>query len=324
MFALTNKPEMGARLYQGLIEQACDPEKGTDAMQLIMHISGVLVETYLLFENPDDAMEASFYQLCALLQSEPYAGELSPKALPPAHSIDCETERGRLIARKFFEEWLDCSYEFHNLMLVILHNVFVRLEEEGLSRAESLRLLVECTRICMFYEIASQELCDVVIDLKIGQENWSIGDCVAGLSAIAGQKLALSLSVQSCLIFNGADIPDHLDQIAHVMTQEAVRLGVPAGTDWRFGLAANDVPLNAPISLVEGIQPFCQSFFSVLDVQDPYLQAVSCAKAAGRMVAVAAGGELPELEPVIAKPLAMAAMTETYKSVCIDYSLATY
>lgn len=38
-------------------------------------------------------------------------------------------------------------------------------------------------------------------------------------------------------------------------------------------------------------------------------QAVSCAKA-------------PEMEPVIAKPLAMAAMTDTYETICRDEALA--
>ena len=47
-------------------------------------------------------------------------------------------------------------------------------------------------------------------------------------------------------------------------------------------------------------------------------QAVACAKAAGRMLAVTSGGEMPEIEPAIAKPLAMAAITDTYKSVCMD------
>jgi len=42
------------------------------------------------------------------------------------------------------------------------------------------------------------------------------------------------------------------------------------------------------------------------------------------MVAVAAGGEIPEIEPAIAKPLAMSAMSETYKSVCMTHSVATY
>ena len=40
-------------------------------------------------------------------------------------------------------------------------------------------------------------------------------------------------------------------------------------------------------------------------------------------VAVVAGGELPEIEPVIAKPLAMAAMTESYKYVCLDFDMVS-
>ena len=35
------------------------------------------------------------------------------------------------------------------------------------------------------------------------------------------------------------------------------------------------------------------------------------------MLAVACGGEKPDLEPAIAKPLSMAALTETYKSACV-------
>ncbi|MCM2344883.1 MAG: hypothetical protein NDJ24_10025, partial [Alphaproteobacteria bacterium] len=54
--------------------------------------------------------------------------------------------------------------------------------------------------------------------------------------------------------------------------------------------------------------------FRIIGMMDLMDQAVACAKAAGRMLAVAAGGDAPELEPVIAKPLAMAAMTETFRS----------
>ena len=66
------------------------------------------------------------------------------------------------------------------------------------------------------------------------------------------------------------------------------------------------------------LEPDCKLFFKIADMHDLLDQSVSCAKAAGRMLAVAAGGESPELEPVIAKPLAIAAMTDTYKSVCMQ------
>jgi len=318
MFALTNKPEMAARLYAGLIQLATDPAQGTDSMCVLQHMAGVLVETYLVFDGPEEAMAESLARLSEMLGCAPMEGPLGPMVLPPAHVMDFETERGRMAARKFFEEWLDCVFEFHNLFLVMIHNILVSWEADGQNRAESLRLLIECTHKAMGFEIAAQELCDVVIDRKVASERWSLGDCIASLSAVAGRRLALSLNSEACMLFRGAYLPDNLDKIVYVMTQEAVRLGVPAGSDWRFGLAANDVPINAPMDLVYGIEPYCQSFFEAVQIKNQYEQAVCCAKAAGRMLAVAAGGELPELEPAIAKPLAMAAITETYKSVCMD------
>ncbi len=321
MFALTNKPDMAARLYQGLIALASEEGKGTDAMRLIQHIAGVLVETYFVFENPDETMLASFDKLSGLMGCVPAQGDLATNALPPPHIIDMETERGRAAARIFFEDWLDCEYEFHDLMLVIIHNIFVSWEDEGLHRAESLRLLVECTTRCMGFEIAAQELCDVVIDKKVAGEQWSLNECIASLSAVAGRRMAMLLSADCCQMFSGADVPDDLDQVIYVMSQEAVRLGLPVSSEWRFGLPANDRPINAPVELVIGIEPYCKSFFRAIQMDDKHEQAVCCAKAAGRMVAVAAGGEDPEMEPALAKPLALSAMTESYKSVCVQHVL---
>ena len=320
MFALTNKPDMGARLYTSIIRMAMDPERGIDAMKVIQHMAGILVETYLVFDHPDQAMEASFDMMSKMLGCEPLEGIVTEAALPPAHIIDYETERGRLAARLFFEEWLDCEFEFHHLVLVIMHNIIVSWEEDGLQRAEAFRLLVECVKRCLAFEIAAQELCDIVIERKVASEGWSLGDCIASLSAVAGRRLALSLNGEMCEVFANHYLPENLDHVVYVMTQEAIRLGVPAGSDWRLGLAANDVPVSAPINLILGIEPYCNSFFAAINLKNQYAQSVCCAKAAGRMVAVAAGGEVPDMEPAIAKPLAMAAMTETYKSVCMGHA----
>lgn len=323
MFALTNNPEMGARLYAGLIRLATDPAKGTDIMQLIQHIAGVLVETYLVFDSPDESMMCSLDQLSTMLGVEPLNCPVALSALPPAHIMDRETEKGREAARELFEEWMDCAYEFHNLMITIIHNVIVSWEEHGQNRAESLRLLIECVHSCMRNEIAAGELCDIVIERTVAMRRWSLAECVAGLSAVAGYRLAESLDEDEHGVFKGADLPIMLDNVAHVMTQEAVRLGVPAGSNWRFGLAANDIPVTAPYDLIGAMLPYCNGFFKAINCRDKYAQAVACAKAAGRMLAVAAGGDFPEMEPVIAKPLAMAAMSDTYKSVCRTQNIAT-
>lgn len=325
MFALTNKPEMGARFYSALIQLAADHERGVDGMKIIQHMAGVLVETYFIFEDSDKAMQASFKKLAELLDCHPAPGLLAPYALPPAHIIDHETERGRTAARVFFEEWLDCNFELHDLILTVFQHVIVGWEEMGVPRGETFRLLMECVKRAMAFEIAAQELCDVSIDVQIGQKGWSIGDCIAALSGIAGRRLAISLSSDNaCDLFRGCDLPENLDRIVYTMTQEAVRLGVPAGSDWRFGLAANDTPINAPVDLIRALEPSCLRFFRAIGLSGSYDQAVSCAKAAGRMIAVASGGDLPEIEPAIAKPLAMSAITESYKYVCLDFDMVSY
>ncbi len=322
MFALTNKPEMGARFYTALTQLAADHEQGIDGMKVIQHMAGVLVETYMIFDEPDKAMQASFIKLSKLLNCHPARGMLAPYALPPAHIVDYETERGRLAARVFFEEWLDCDFELHDLILTVFHQIIVGWEEMGVPRQESFRLLEECTKKCMGFEIAAQELCDVAIEEQIGQQGWSIGDCIAALGGVAGRRLAISLtSSEMCDFFRGSELPDNLDRVVYTMTQEAVRLGVPAGSDWRFGLPANDTPINAPVELVRSMEPACLRFFRVIGLCGAYDQSVACAKAAGRMIAVASGGELPEIEPAIAKPLAMSAITESYKYVCVDFEM---
>lgn len=325
MFALSDKPEMGSRFHSALIQLALDHERGIDGMKVIQHMAGVLVETYFVFDTPDEAMQAGFIKLGDLLGCDPAPGMLAPYALPPAHIIDYETERGRLAARMFFEEWLDCGFEFHDLLLTIFHSVIVSWEQTGIPREETFRLLVECVKRCMAYEIAAQELCDIAIEHQVTRHGGALAECIASLSAVAGRRLAISLnSSENVPMFRGCDLPQKLDHVVYVMTQEAVRLGVPAGCDWRFGLPANDVPVNAPLELIREMEPRCLSFFRAISLTAPYDQAVACAKAAGRMIAVASGGELPEIEPAIAKPLAMSAITETYRYVCLDFDMVSY
>lgn len=323
MYVSTNMPEMGARFATALIQMATDSEGRVDGMKLIQHLAGALAESYFIFDEPGQAMEGGLAQLSCLLDCDAMEGPLWPAALPPAHMIDHETERGRVAARVLMDEWMDCLHGLQGLIQSVAHHMIVSWEAEGIPREESFRLVIECIRRAMAYEMAAQELCDIVIEKKVALEGWSLGDCIAGLSAIAGRRLAQSLSSEVCMVFRGNNIPDNLDRAVHVMTQEAVRMGVPAGSDWRFGLAANDMPVNAPVELIRGLEPYCQDFFRRIGLDGLFEQSVGCAKAAGRMVAVAAGGEIPEIEPAIAKPLAMAAMTESYKFVCLDQTMAT-
>lgn len=315
MSILIDKAGFTAHIYKCLMNHAALAEEETDGMKLLQLLSGVMVETLLLFDDPDEGLSATYGRLADMLECEPMAGKIARRALPPSFMLDMNTEMGRALARRLFEDWLNCAFEFHEMILFVVHNVICRMAEDGAGKAELFRLFIEISNRCMAYEIAAQELCDIVIDEKIGRHGWSLGDSVAGLSAVAGRNLALSIDTDHR--FHNPHLPEMLDQVSYVMTQEAVRLGIPAGTDWRLGLAANDYPPKAPHELIAALHPVCTEFFRVICLNDLVDQAVACAKAAGRMLAVAAGGEEPEIEPVIAKPLAMAAMTETYRTICL-------
>jgi hypothetical protein len=316
-----NKAGFVSQLFERLTDRAPQNPNGggegegwLDGMRLLNMLAGVTVESVMIFDEPAEALHTTALKLEQMLGCAGSGAQLGPDALPPPYVTDYQTEQGRLVARGMFEEWLQCPYEFHDLVMFSIHSLIIELEQHGQRREETQRLFLECMARCYSFEVSAQELCEVVIERKIGVEGWNMSESVAGLSAIAGRCLALSQN--ACERFNAPSLPDKLDQIAYVMTQEAIRHGIPAGTDWRFGLAANDYPAKEPTDLIGSLEPCCRSLFAAIDLPDLMDQAVACAKAAGRMLAVAAGGEAPEILPVIAKPLAMAAITETYRAVC--------
>ncbi|MFA5592211.1 MAG: hypothetical protein WC989_02730 [Micavibrio sp.] len=320
---LTHSAEanVAIRIHTAIQALSVEPEMGTDSMKSMMLYAGMLVECAFLFDNCEEALEGAFARLADLLDCEPYAGPLGERALPPSAIIDFDAEQGRSMTREFFEDWDECAYEFQNMVLVLIQQSFARWEMFGQPRGESFRLIVEATYKAMAFELAAQELCDAVIEQRIGTSKWKLSESVAALAGASGYKLAQSHEGRNqCCWFRGPDLPDLLDQTAYVMTQEAVRHGLCATTDWRFGLPANDTPANPPLTLIRDIEPICGGFFKAIEMHDLDDQAVACAKAAGRMLAIAAGGKKPELEPAIAKPLAMSAITESYKSVCVEYA----
>lgn len=299
--------------YRGV---AHDGTPQHDAMKVLLMLSGIIVETALVFDKPDEAAHATLESISRHLGTPPNAGLLGHRTLPPAALIDQEVEKGRTLGRQIFEEWLDCSFEFHHNLTQITADIIRTWEESGHRRADMLRLLSECVYRGMAFEIAAQELCDLIVERNVGHTYWTLGESISALSAVAGLKQAYA--EQASQFFGTHSGTEDLDSLIYTMTQEAVRLGVPAGSDWRFGLAANDVPVSAPYELIEALLPACDDFFMAIKMYSDEDQAVACAKAAGRMLAVTAGGELPEIEPVIAKPLAIAAITDTYKSVCME------
>ncbi len=316
MMYQTDKAALLGQLQTSLFAFSAPRSERADVHNVMQILSGLLVETLLLFEEPEQGLVHTLQLIGERLDMtqgiiEDHALE---RALPA--DLDCQAEQGRLLAREVFEDWLDCSHEFRSFIETFTVQSILLWEKEGVSRGDLYNYLYDTTIRYMSFEIAAQELCDLVIEELIGGWGWTVQDSVVGLSALSGYKLAQSLESDKCMLFFGADIPDHLDSIVHIMTQEAVRYGTPAGSDWRFGLAANDVPPNPPWDMMCTVEAYANKLLENLPLYDLADHAAACAKAAGRMIAVASGGEEPDFEPAIVKPLAMASITESYKGVC--------
>lgn len=293
-----------------------DVRDGVNALRLLMALSGVLVETAFLFEQPDESLDGLIRKLSRRLLTVPSTHLLDTDFLPAAYVLDEMSELGRDVTRHAMKREIDEPHAFADLVIDVVHHNILMIETIDIPRHESFRILCEFATRAMVLEVAAQELCDVLLELKIGGENWTMADCIGSLSGLSGYKVAVWYQNTSGMtgVRERAQMKT-FNQVVDVMTREAVRYGIPGGTDWRFGLPANDVPANPPSTLISGVLPFCESFFKTVRAFEPIFQATACAKAAGRMLAVASGGELPEIAPAISKPLAIAAMTESYRSI---------
>jgi hypothetical protein len=315
------KAEVAHLLQESLSKMSTLDDKGTDIRLMLQVMGGVITETAFFFEEPDETLQAIYMKISAALGCDAYEGDLPYWLDLDPVQIDFYTERGRVLARMAMEDWADCEFGFVDMLTMLTHHIIVSWEEEGIPRAESFRLLIEYATRCMCFEVAAQELCDVLIEKKMGRDAWTMGDCLGGLSGAAGWRLAKLNLLHKKIPKEDATHPSEFDleHLVTAMTTEAIRMGVPAGSDWRFGLAANDCPANPPLELLNGVEPYAQLFFSAIPMHDLRDQAVACAKAAGRMLAVLSTGDEPEIAHVIAKPLAMMAITETYQAFWMGY-----
>ena len=126
MLDFMNKADVAHRIHYAIHAMSADEVRGVDAMKATLLLSGLYVESAFLFDNCEEA-----------LQGEPMGGDIDVSVLPPSCIIDFDAEMGRAMAREFFEEWLDCEYEFHNMILTLTHQIFNQWEEFGQSRSES-------------------------------------------------------------------------------------------------------------------------------------------------------------------------------------------
>lgn len=312
--------QLRAEMHGLLCDYARDPDRdGVNALRLLMGLAGVFVETAFLFDTPDESLDGLIQKLARRLRVFPSSADLPSDFMPASYLIDELSELGRDVARHILKRHtIDESHQFADIVVDLVHHNLLMMESIDIPRDESLRILCEFSTRAMVLEVAAQELCDVLIDQKMTMGAWSLGDCIGSLSGLSGYKVAVWYQNTSGRMSTRTRAQAQtFHNVVEVMTREAVRYGIAGGTDWRFGLPANDRPANPPSELISGILPMCEGFFKAVRAFDPIFQATACAKAAGRMLAVASGGDMPELAPAISKPLAMAAITESYHAMVV-------
>lgn len=306
-------------MEKGLLRMAAIPHGGIDMLRLVRISAGALSEIALdCVEDPSEFMCEALRSLWAQtgLDSTDRAlaferredGKDQIYNMNDPRLVDREVETGRLLVRTIQMDHGSPSETLYEPLVHFIAHIVLSATATSVDRAAMTLFIEKLAQEALAYELATQELCDLLIETKIAEQDWSLGDAICALAGSAAQRLAIKRAGR------GWNWETSYQIIADVMMREALSLGVPPSAGWEFGMAANDSRPNPPIALIRAVESSCMVFLDLIGISAYETQAVVLAKAAGRMLALAASGEEPEIEAHIAKPLACHAMAETLRS----------
>jgi len=294
-----------AHSFYGQACDLCQEGPSINLMRLLTLWSGAVAECLLDYDEPHRELQTVF----SLLDIDPLAAErwLGP-SLRSASATEQDIELGRTLARLYLGDGLEWSYITREALIEIGRAV----RQMACADEACDAFMAEIMTLALRYELGAHAICDHVIDIKIAGQQWTIADCILALSALAGAhqaRLMLDAGISQI-----ASMQKSLDDLMRIMMEEAVRHGLPEEVGLLHGLPANDSGMAVQADLIRSIEPLALMVLEELHVTDRTCQAVALAKAAGRMVAVAAAGEHPDMEHVVARPLALSAMMGGFRA----------
>ncbi len=306
-------------MEKGLLRMSAIPHGGIDMLRLVRVSAGALCEIALdCVEDPAEFMQHALQDMWlqtgldetdrALAQDRREDGRDPLYSMTDPRLVDREVETGRLLIRTIQMDHGSPSETLYEPLIEFLSYIVLSATATSVDRAAMALFIEKLSQEALAYELATQELCDLLIETKIAEHDWSLGDAICALAGSAAQRLAIKRAGR------GWNWETAYQTIADVMMREALSLGIPPSAGWEFGMAANDSRPNPPIALIRAVESSCMVFLDLIGISSYETQAVVLAKAAGRMLALAASGEEPEIEAHIAKPLACHAMAETLRS----------
>jgi hypothetical protein len=262
--------------------------------------AGLLTETLVDFDEPDVVMEQAFARISELLKCDPASVIDEGDLMPIAWVLDYDSELGRHMARGVAKKLPRGLDDVHEIAIALILNDSPRWETEGFPKDVTLRLLVETVILCLTYEMATQDFCDLLIEDYITDGN-SAADAVFGLGVVMGTYFS---EARDHYVLP----PDAEEKITEVMVRESRRHGTPGHRNWQALAAANDAAYPDIMKYINGLGPDIDEFFEMIGLNDPLAEAVSVAKALGRMVAVTSVEDVGQIHPSIAKSLAKTGM----------------
>lgn len=341
---------MSLSLHAKLIGMATDRshrvdgtgQEFVDVQKLLLCLSGVLAEALLDFDNPILELECFGDTLkqhgfgADLPQETEKHGNLD--AWMPEVSLmdlDRKLELGRSLARLYLDDEDDSAYFLRDSVANLLETSLGMWADDPVTTSMQLSFFLHATHMALSFEMLAHQFCDRIIDLKIGEEKWSIGDCLMAMGGLAGRYYAFAklqedekdseaffnealngtmdknvfmASYPASQAFGGVNDNDQFqfaNNIIDVMVSEALRMGVPEGAGVFYGLAANDMEHKTSPHLVYSLEPAFAVLAEQFGLSEYAVRAIAVSKSAGRMIAVASSGTEPEMEHTVARPLAL-------------------
>ncbi|NBX67036.1 MAG: hypothetical protein EBQ96_08585 [Proteobacteria bacterium] len=294
-------------IAQSFYGQACDmcqEGRSINLLRLINVWGGALAECLLDYDAPEKAAEDCLAEIGITITPDVWMAP-SPRS---ASACEIDIELGRTLSRLYLGEGIEWSFVARNAFTEVGRGLRQIAGADDACDA----LMAESLRMAVRYELGAHGICDRTIDVKISGQRWSVADCILALSALAGSHQARLM--MDAGISNHASLEKALDDLMRVMMEEAVRHGVPGEVNLLHGIPANDTKSSIHADLIRSIEPLALTVLEELHVLDRTNQAIALAKAAGRMVAVAAAGEAPDIEHVVARPLALTAMMGGFRA----------
>jgi len=292
-------------IAQSFYGQACDlcqEGPSVNLLRLANIWGGALAECLLDYEAPEAEAETVLAEIGIAISNDDWM-----PSLRSAVASEQDMELGRTLARMYLGDGLEWSAVARNAFVEIGRGIRTMC---GADEAGDF-LMADSLRTAVRYELGAHGICDRSIEVKIAGQRWTIADCILGLSALAGSHQARLL--MDAGIAHGASLEKELNNLMRVMMEEAVRHGVPEDVGLLHGIPANDTKTMIHADLLRSMEPLALTVLEEMHMLDRTNQAIALAKAAGRMVAVAAAGDNPDIEHVVARPLALCAMMGAFR-----------